>query len=220
MADKMRKIMIAMLVLAGVGFLYLAYREYKPFEEVKIELRALSEAVTEEDGMNDPIDRNIDFDALKEMNPDIIGWLYAPQIGVDQPILHGERYLKKDFAGNYSALGSVFTYDYADELLTDEHICLFAHNMRSGQMFGNLKKFRDSAFVEENSSIYLYTPERAKELKVYEVKRCHKSDAVFQWEWQSGYDRQTFTLATCSGYTGTAYRLVVNVEVVREKVVF
>ena len=30
----------------------------------------------------DPMERTIDFAALQRINPEIVGWLYVPQIGV------------------------------------------------------------------------------------------------------------------------------------------
>lgn len=215
----LRRMMIIIFLAVAALFFYLAYQEYKPFQDFRIKEEALNETViTEAD--DDPINRKIDFETLQNINPEIIGWIYAPQIGADQPILHGEKYLKMDFEGNYSSLGSVFTYDEVDTGLTDSHICLFAHNTRTGQMFGNLKKFRDEEFAAQNNKIYIYTPERSKELQVDTVRRCHKSDEIFQLDWDSGKECQTFTLSTCSGYSGTPYRLTVTFDVTREKIIF
>lgn len=54
------------------------------------------------------MERTIDFAALQRINPEIVGWLYVPQIGVDSPILTGQtdtEYLTKDFEGAYSPWG-------------------------------------------------------------------------------------------------------------------
>ena len=54
------------------------------------------------------MERTIDFAALQRINPEIVGWLYVPQIGVDSPILTGQtdtEYLTKDFEGAYSHWG-------------------------------------------------------------------------------------------------------------------
>ena len=118
----------------------------------------------------EPVDvgeRKIDFAGLKEINPDIVGWLYLPQIGVDGPILTGETdetYLARDFEGNASELGSIFTF--ADAKLSDRQVYLFAHNMASGQMFGSLKKFQDPGFRKKYPDGCLYTPERTKRFRI------------------------------------------------------
>ena len=84
--------LVFLLVLLGVGCFYLAYREQKPFQEIKVKGEALQKVVVQEAGSQeaDPMERTIDFPALQRINPEIVGWLYVPQIGVDSPILTGQ----------------------------------------------------------------------------------------------------------------------------------
>ena len=128
--------LVFLLVLLGVGCFYLAYREQKPFQEIKVKGEALQKLVVQETVSQeaDPMERTIDFAALQRINPEIVGWLYVPQIGVDSPILTGQtdtEYLTKDFEGAYSPLGSIFTF--AGARLSDSQVYLFAHNMAFGQ---------------------------------------------------------------------------------------
>lgn len=115
MRDRVYRFLIVILLGMAVFFCILAYREHKPFLEAKISHEAIKKTAvvpeSDEDASN-PMNRRIDFALLKEVNPDIIGWLYIPQIGVDEPILHGKtdrEYLSKGFDGKYSILGSVNT---------------------------------------------------------------------------------------------------------------
>ncbi len=209
------------LLAAGLCFLSMAYREHRPFKEAKVRYEALALAVITADDPDHPLDRSIDFGALQKMNPDIVGWLYIPRIGADYPVMRGadnEEYLSLDFAGNESPLGAVFTWAHASENLSDPHVCLFGHNMASGQMFGRLGQFQQPG-AAENAALYLYTPERAKELRITSVQVCGRADAVFQDDWKTESGRQTVTLATCAGYDASPGRLAVNCEVVREKLV-
>lgn len=171
-----------MLVLLGVGCFYLAYREQKPFQEIKVKGEALQKLVVQETVSQeaDPMERTIDFAALQRINPEIVGWLYVPQIGVDSPILTGQtdtEYLTKDFEGAYSPLGSIFTF--AGARLSDSQVYLFAHNMASGQMFGSLKQFTDEAFLTAYPEAYLYTPERVRKLQVEGCKYLQADDPCF-----------------------------------------
>lgn len=219
-----RRLFMVMLLIAGSFFVFMAYREYQPFAEAKVKQKALVDTIVieAEDTPEDPLMRQIDFKALKEINPDIIGWLYIPQIGVDLPVLQGKdnsQYLHVDFEGNASPLGSIFTWADSDKRLSDLHVCLFGHNMRSGQMFGRLHEFEDSGFMEGNRQLYLYTPERSKELEVTSVFKCKMTDRIFQAGWTGEESGQTVTLSTCSGYGGKSGRLVVNCRVARERLV-
>lgn len=225
MRDRVYRFLIVLFLGMAVVFLFLPITNInKPFLDAKISHEAIKKtAVVQEsnEDVSDPMNRRIDFELLKEINPDIIGWLYIPQIGVDEPILHGRtdtEYLNKGFDGKRSVLGSVFTFAHANENLSDPHICLFGHNMMSGQIFGKL----DELTVDEDKvqSIYIYTPERIKGLTIVSVYSCHKKDAVFQDDWKPDQeDVQTFTLATCTGYSRTPYRLAVNCKVTKEKLI-
>ena len=119
MAGTIRKIVACGMLIMGIVLAGLAYREHQPFAEARVKQEALVQtAVAEpENGSEDPMDRQIDFESLQRLNPDIIGWIYAPQIEVDQPILKGSsdtEYLNRDFEGNYSPLGSIFTWAHAE----------------------------------------------------------------------------------------------------------
>ena len=62
--------------------------------------------------------------------------------------------------------------------------------------------------------------QKEKGLTIVSVYSCHKKDAVFQDDWKMDQeDVQTFTLATCTGYSRTPYRLVVNCKVTKEKLI-
>lgn len=210
------------LTLSACYFFYRAYMEHKPFQNEKIKEEALQDTIAPKDQIpDDPLNRNIDFDSLKSINPDVIAWIYAPQIGVDAPILKGKTdtyYLHHNFQKQYSILGSIFVYPDYSEKLDNPHICIFGHNMISGQMFGQLKKYYDESFQKQNPYMYIYTPERSKKLQVSCVKRVHKTDAIYQNDWTDGTNLQSFTLSTCVGSRMRNYRTTVTAHVIKEKI--
>ena len=213
--------LVFLLVLLGVGCFYLAYREQKPFQEIKVKGEALQKVVVQEAGSQeaDPMERTIDFPALQRINPEIVGWLYVPQIGVDSPILTGQtdtEYLTKDFEGAYSPLGSIFTF--AGARLSDSQVYLFAHNMASGQMFGSLKQFTDEAFLTAYPEAYLYTPERVRKLQVEDWTYLQADDPCFSS--RESQEAARVTLVTCVGYFQTPKRLAVNTKVVETRTAF
>ena len=224
MKDRIYRLLVLLLLMLAVYFCVLAYKEHKPFEVAETAHQAIVQTVVKKEETNDPLKRQIDFDTLCRVNTDIIGWLYIPQLEINEPILKGQtdtEYLNKSFDGTYSPLGSVFTYAHVDEKLADPHICLFGHNMMSGQIFGKLERFKDETVWKTDPNLYVYTPERVKMLEIQSVYTCLKDDVVFQDDWTMEEENgQTFTLATCDGYTQTANRLVVNCRVVKEKIVF
>ncbi len=214
---KSRWVLCILLLLFGCGCLFLAEKKKEPFAEAKKKGEVLKEiAVPEEPA--DAGERRIDFAALKKINPDIVGWLYLPQIGVDGPILTGqtdETYLAHDFEGNASELGSIFTF--ADAKLSDSQVYLFAHNMASGQMFGSLKKFQDPDFQKEYPEGCLYTPERTKRFRITGWEYKEAEDPCFAVREQKDAG---ISFVTCVGYFRTTKRLVVHAEITEEQLTF
>lgn len=213
---------IGILFVGGMLFFSIAVKEYQPYMEEKVKQKQIAQNVIRKVQQENPMKRSVDFATLKKINQDIVGWLYIPQIDVDVPVLKGKNdtvYLTRNFEGEYSPLGSVFTWAYTDEMLSDKHICLFGHNTASGQMFGKLNYFQNDQFVENNRELYLYTPCKTKKLQIEEVYICENTGDVFQEQWNES-EGQIITLATCVGYEVTEERLVVNCKVVEEQVTF
>ena len=214
---------IGILFAGGILFFCLAVKEYQPYIEEKAKQKmVVQNVITDQKKQENPMERSVDFSALKKVNQDIVGWLYIPQIEVDLPVLKGENdtmYLTRNFEGKYSPLGSIFTWAYTDETLTDKHICLFGHNTESGQMFGKLNQFQDNIFMERNRELYLYTPSKTKKLQIENVFICENTNDIFQKQWKES-EEQIVTLATCVGYDVTEERLVVNCKVIEEQTVF
>ena len=53
----------------------------------------------------------VNFDALKSINEDVIGWIYIPDTRVNYPIVQGEnndQYLYHLLTGEYNSSGSIF----------------------------------------------------------------------------------------------------------------
>ena len=119
--------------------------------------------------------------------------------------------------------------------------------MASSQMFGELKKYLSSDFLEEHRYIYLYTERKAMKCDIFSIFIANENDKVFSGEYELGtieyidllselvnrnkYSNnnlekniiecstaQVFNLITCYGREGTSDRLLVNGIVVEEKI--
>ena len=165
------------------------------------------------------MERTIDFAALQRINPEIVGWLYVPQIGVDSPILTGQtdtEYLTKDFEGHTAHWGVFFTF--AGARLSDSQVYLFAHNMASGQMFGSLKQFTNDAFLAANPPRPICIHRSVSGNCRWKTGRiCRRMIPAFQ-SGKSG-DCQSHACDLC-GIFQTPKRLAVNTKVVEERTAF
>lgn len=235
-----------LFVALGLKELLLFLNAEENNETLKEQVIKVPAANQEELDADDPFNRYIDFEALEKVNGEISGWLYIPETKVDYPVLIGDtdqEYLKKDFRGKASALGSIFAFQNV-ELNQDFHVCLYGHNMISGQMFGGLKKYRDTEYAASHRTAYFYTKERTKELELISVFQCENTDEIFEleektWEQSKAEEivgdlqkrsfveteftqkkvTQIFTLVTCHGNAGGIQRLVLNFGVTKEKLI-
>ena len=106
----------------------------------------------------------VDFEALKEINSDTIGWIRfdEPSI-ISYPVVKSrdnEEYLTKTFSDNDNKLGAIFVDMNNNSDFSDRNTIIYGHNMRVGnQMFSQIRKYGDNKFRDENPYFYIYTPD-------------------------------------------------------------
>lgn len=116
-------------------------------------------------------EKNLDWNLIKEINPDIYAWIYIPNTNVDYPIVQSSKddtyYLDHDINGKKNSEGSIFTegkYNSTD--FSDFNTLLYGHNMKTKTMFATLHSFEDASFFEENRYVYVYTQDK---VLVYDI---------------------------------------------------
>jgi len=114
----------------------------------------------------DPTKREIDFEALHEVNPDIIGWIYLPGTNIDYPILSATEdeganfYLKRDYNKRSSAHGSIFIQTGRKTDFSVYDTIIYGHNMKDGSMFQNVYDLLDPESEVSGNNLYIYTPDK------------------------------------------------------------
>lgn len=92
----------------------------------------------------------IDFETLKNINPDIIGWIQIPGTAIDYPICwrsnDNEYYMTHSAEGEKRAFGSIML-DGANSSAAEDHlVVLYGHHMRNGTMFKDIVRYTDADF--------------------------------------------------------------------------
>lgn len=104
----------------------------------------------------------IDFAALREINPDVIGWIYIDGTNIDYPIVRSkdnDDYLRKTFKGERNASGAIFM-DYQNSPdFTDKNSIIYGHKMKNGSMFADLTDYKNQNFYESHPSFVIFTPD-------------------------------------------------------------
>ncbi len=112
---------------------------------------------------------DINFEELKKINPDTVGYIEIPCIDIKYVVVKGKNnsyYLTHNFYKEYNTAGWIFM-DYKNKADgTDKNMVIYGHQMSDGSMFGSLSKLLDEEIVKDNLIIN-YVDER--ERKKYEI---------------------------------------------------
>lgn len=138
-----------------------------------------TEADTTEAVTDPPLpDNPIDWESLKKENKEIYAWITVPGTKVDYPIVQSRvddsYYLRRDYLGNPSVSGCIFTQSMNDRVFSDPNTVVYGHYMYDGTFFGSLHNFRDPQFFEEHKDIYVYID---RHILTYEIFAAYEYDS-------------------------------------------
>ena len=154
---------IALLLVAG-GLFVKAQIGYKQAESTYAGLQQYAVSSDGGDGVPD-----VDFDALAAINPDIVGWIYAPGTPINYPVVQTDdntTYLTRlfDLSGNGS--GTIFMdMDDTAPGMVDQQTTLYGHHMNDGKMFKVVDNTLDQASFDAFPFVYYITPSATYKLR-------------------------------------------------------
>lgn len=123
---------------------------------------------------------SVDFAALREAGPDIIGWLYQENTAINYPVVqtdNNDYYLSHLYDGTYSKVGSLFA-DYENAAnFSDKNTVIYGHNMRDGSMFATLNSYAEQAYYDEHPNLYLITPEGGYVVEIFSTFAAKPSES-------------------------------------------
>ncbi len=172
---------------------------------------------------------NVNFKALQKQYPDVIGYIYGANTGINYPIVQGsdnDFYLNHDIDGNLNNNGSIFMEYLCSSDFSSQNSIIYGHHMKSGLMFANLSKYKNQSYYDAHPYMYIYTPEQNYKLEFFAGCVVEGTDSVIydldvsKEELQSYVNKSTFkakigvpsgnivTLSTCDytvGYNDARY---------------
>ena len=155
--------------------------DIKPIELEKAEER---KELKSNENREDFPEMEVDFKALREKNPDTVGWLYVGSCGISYPIVQGEDndyYMNHTFEGTVNSSGAIIMDYRDDKYLKDWNTFIYGHNMKNGSMFGSLKKLlKDETLYDSDPYIYVYLPGYIYRYKIFSYYK-DKPDSKMYW---------------------------------------
>ena len=109
-----------------------------------------------------PSQVQVDFESLRAVNPEVVGWLTIDGTDIDYPIAQhsdNDYYLHHLFNGEWNSSGCIFLDSRDSSDFSDKNSILYGHHMDNGSMFQNLIYYKDSSFCEEHPTAQLITPD-------------------------------------------------------------
>lgn len=119
------------------------------------------------------------YRAHAKRNPDMVGWVHLDQTMIDYPVMYTpynpQKYLHMDFRKQYSFAGLPFVDARCDLTSLTQNRIVYAHNMRSGQMFAQLLKYLDAEYLRAHPVIQFDTLDAHGDYEVFAVLQVNLS---------------------------------------------
>ena len=184
------QVVIALLVIAGGIWLIVKLVGYHQGQQVYRDI----EAAYANQGSSS--ESPVDFAAMQEEYPNVVGWLKMDDVDISYPIVQGEnneQYLYCDPANRPSVDGSIFL-DYRNKSLdSDLYALVYGHNMRDESMFGQLDEYTSEEFYQRGTGAFtISTPKGSYRYKIFAVNIVDPSDDVYQTGFSNAQAFETF----------------------------
>lgn len=157
------------LIVAAAAIFINAQIGYKQASESyqKIE----KQYVSDKDASGVPI---VDFNALAQTNPEVVGWIYAPGTNINYPVVqtnNNSKYLSTLFDGTANASGAIFLdSDDTAPGMVDQQTTIYGHHMNDGSMFNVISDTTDQATFDSMEYVYYITRDATYKLRPLATK--------------------------------------------------
>lgn len=125
----------------------------------------------------------VDLAALREVNKEIIGWIYFEDGLISYPVLFSgdnDKYLKRNYKEQYMASGSIFMDQLGSPDFSDHYTLLYGHNMRDLTMFGKLRYYRtDKNYYKDHEYFRIITEDHEYRYRIFSFKQVSVEGGVY-----------------------------------------
>ena len=125
---------------------------------------------------------DVDLEALREVNGDVVGWILIPGTVISYPLMQGadnDYYLKHTWMRRYSTAGSIFLECLSDPSLEGFHTIIYGHRMSNGTMFGALKNYSSQSFWKNHPTVYVVSDAGVMCYDIFSAYEAGVTDIVY-----------------------------------------
>ena len=179
----MKKILSNLIIIICLcSFCFFSFKIYNYIKEEKqqenlnddiidIAVKKIQPSEKEEESNiknNFPIE--VDFEALKNKNEDIIAWIYSEGTPINYPIVQAkdnDYYLRRLIDGTYNQAGTLFMDYRNNKDFNDFNTIVYGHNMKNDRMFGTLINYENQNYYNEHKEMFLYTEKEKFKIEIF-----------------------------------------------------
>ena len=158
-----KRLLDIILVLSLCTACFSGYMLYKGKKEYKVANKAYGE-VREAYSEISEKGREIGWDALWEVNPYVVAWIYLEDSSIDYPVIHytdNDFYLRRLLDGTWNNAGTIMVDAENSPGFIDKNNVFYGHHMMEEPfMFADIEKYKDQSFYDTHKVIELFTPEK------------------------------------------------------------
>lgn len=131
---------------------------------------------------SEPCPISVDFEQLKEINPDLVCWLYLPVLDLSYPVVQGKDndwYLHRTFTGTENFAGTLFIDAEVKHPLEDPHTIIYGHSMKNQTMFGKLKLLLQNDLYSQAPYFWIITAEGAVKYQMANIAYTEAGSSIY-----------------------------------------
>lgn len=138
---------------------------------------------------------DIDLEALRSVNEEVVGWIEIPGTQLSYPLMQGgdnQFYTAHNWKREASSGGAVFLEATSSPDLTDFHTVAYAHRMRNGTMFGTLKYYREQEFWQEHPDFYIAADDGIYRYDIFSAQEVEVKGIVYRLDIEESHLEEEF----------------------------
>lgn len=169
-------VFIAALGLLFYNMVFLSMRN----AQLNSEIQTIAHSDRKDDPHAPETKDGINWDELKDINDEIVGWIQINDTQIDYPVLwhkdddmSGKYYLNHNYKGDYDSYGSIFLDYRCTQGTQSKNVIMHGHHMNDGSMFGELMNYGGTSgnldFYKEQPTIRFDTPQANGTYKIISI---------------------------------------------------
>ncbi|MBQ8304071.1 MAG: class B sortase, partial [Clostridia bacterium] len=164
-------VLILTFVISSINLLSYFVSERQQNAVITETQQIWNEAISKNENTSD---LNAIFDPLLKINSDTMAWINIPNTKINNPVCqtdNNDYYLDHNFKKEKSRYGTLF-FDYRDIISgegSSKNLVIYGHNMKDGNMFADLLKYKNLSFYKQNPTFTLTTRYTQSEYRVFSV---------------------------------------------------